>query len=369
MSRTIVVRYGELALKSEPVRRRFERALAENIRLALGGLKHSLRRERGRFFVTAAAKTAIERLTKIPGITSVSPAVETGADLNGICSAIVELAKRTLKPGESFAIRASRVGEHDFSSRDVGRAAGEAILKALPNVRVNLSSPDKELFVEVRWGRAYVFSDIMRGVGGLPVGTQGKVIALLSDGSYGAAAAYLMMKRGCRVSLLHLDDGKRFKGLGKRFAVKLLRKLAGFHPKLELLVAPFGELSPKLERLPPELAELISRRAALMVAEIVAARAGAKAIVLGEDAERVANLTLANLRTVDEACKLPVLRPLVGFERSEIEEIIGRIGADLPPPPPAGFRMPAVDPAQVRRLEEEMNLSASVKSMAQRARS
>ncbi len=328
MVETILVRYGELALKSERVRRRFERCLVENIKAALKGIDHELRGERGRIFVeTPSADEAIERLVRVPGVVSVSPAVKTRATLEGMTSTAVDVAKKVLEPGMSFAVRTRRAGEHEFTSRDVDAAVGSAILAAIPGVRVDLSAPDEEISIEVRGESAYVFTEVLQGPGGLPLGTQGTVVALLSGGIDSPVAAWLMMKRGCRPVLVHLDARPYSDARARAMAAARALSDWAAGGKMAMYVVPYGEvLRAIVERAPRRLTCLLCKRGMYRIAEMVAAREGALGIVTGEVLGQVASQTLANLRVLDAAVDLPVFRPLLGLDKVEVERIARRLG-------------------------------------------
>lgn len=328
MAKTIIVRYGELALKSERVRRRFERCLINNIKLALKGIDHKLTRERGRIFVnTRQVDSAVKRLTRVPGIVSVSPAVKVDATMNAIRSAAVKAAKKTLTSRKTFAIRARRVGKHAFSSQDVNIAVGSAVLNAMPDASVDLSAPDQEISIEIRDKKAYVFTTTMTGVGGLPVGSQGNVVALLSGGIDSPVAAYLMMKRGCSVFPIFFDNKPYTDDRARKRAIAVAKKLAEFSPRVEFRVVPFGRiLRAFIEKPPRKLTCVLCKRAMLRIAEIFAERVKAEALVTGEVVGQVASQTIANLRVIDEACELPVMRPLIGMDKVEIERIARQIG-------------------------------------------
>ncbi|MBU4406333.1 MAG: tRNA 4-thiouridine(8) synthase ThiI, partial [Candidatus Altiarchaeota archaeon] len=182
MYNIVIVRYGEIFLKSEPVRKRFEGRLLDDIRRRLEGTDFKIKRKRHRIYVvTEEPEKAAELLTKVFGIVSVSPAVEAPVDMDEITKKAVALAKDVILPNETFAVRAERTGNHEFSSKDIEEKAGEAILNSL-DTTVNLSSPDKTIFVEIRDDAAFLFDQKIRGPGGLPSGTQGKLISLLSGG-------------------------------------------------------------------------------------------------------------------------------------------------------------------------------------------
>jgi len=327
MAKTIIVRYGELALKSEKVRGRFERQLIDNIELSLRGLKHRIRRERGRIFVDTSSAKVLDKLTNVPGIVSVSIASKTNATLDAISKATVDIAKRTLGKNQTFAVRASRIGVHDFSSKEVNEMVGSAILKAVHGSKVNLSHPDRTIFVEVRGSDAYVFAEKRAGVGGLPVGTQGRVVTLLSYEIDGPAATYLMMKRGCTVFPIFFYNESHIDKRGRNRAAAIAKKLADFYPKLELRVVPFCEILREfVDKTPSELTYVLRKRAMLRIANIIAKHVKAEAIATGESLEQVAGKTSANLMVIDDVSELLVLRPLVGMNKVEIERIARSIG-------------------------------------------
>jgi len=363
MWKTVIVRYGELALKSWPVRRHFERRLVSSINLALEGLEYAVRRERGRIFVDARSLALIaKRLSRVPGIVSVSLATKVKADMNEICKAALRVAKKVLAPSASFAVCTSRVGKHTFSSRDVNVEVGSAILSKVKDVHVNLSHPDREIFIEVREKDAYVFTETLEGVGGLPAGTQGSVVALFSGGRNDIAAAYLMIKRGSTVFPVFPDPRSNGNGEVPRLVRASTKKLADFDPRLELRVFPLHKVVSELRKAAAGgYAYCICKRSALKVADAIAERVGAEAIVVADDIKQIAAQKLANLSVVDEACKLPVLRPLVGFSGAEIErfvkaKLLSRAKEACP------FQLPRdiVSLEKIHKLEEGMKIGALI---------
>jgi len=327
MSSTVIVRYGELALKSEPVRRRFERTLIESIENALGDIRHSIRTERGRIFIdTSSAARTTKILSRIPGITSLSPAVRTNASLDAIKIQAAKIAKKVLSQGMTFAIRTSRTGEHAFSSREVNVEVGSLVLSLIKGTKVDLSHPDVEISIEVRGNDAYVFSSTIRGVGGLPVGTQGKVLAILS-GSMNDAAAFLMLKRGCKVTPLFFDTTNRLSHPATKRVILQAKRLSLFGADDHLWVFPFRKILGLIqEKTDEKTSFFIRRRCELRAAEIVARKTAAEAIVTGDDAELIEGIMLTNLNAIDGVCKLAVLRPLSCMEEDEIKEICEKIG-------------------------------------------
>ena len=199
----VLVRYGELALKSSGVRNWYEKLLMKNIAAMLDsrGISYSkMRREWGRVFIeTTYSRTAAEAAADVFGVVSTSPAVTAESSLEKAAIACAGLAQGFIREGESFAIRARRNGNHPFSSADIGKACGDAVWNSLEgdgiHPKVNLSSPDKEIYVEMRQNLAYIYLETFKGVGGLPLGTQGSMVVLISGGLDSPVAAWLMMKR------------------------------------------------------------------------------------------------------------------------------------------------------------------------------
>jgi tRNA uracil 4-sulfurtransferase len=213
---TLLVRYGELALKSPPVRREFERTLQRNImgQFLAAGRSCRLRADHGHLYVESDDESeGIRLVRRVFGVTSVSPVVEIPTDLEGIRAQVVSWADPLLLPRSSFAIRARRTGSHSFTSQELARDLGGLLLMQWPDrqLSVDLETPAVELFVEVRGPRTYLYSGRVRGPGGFPLGVAGRVVALV-DGHRGAVGAFLMMKRGCRVAFVAAGDGEALVG-------------------------------------------------------------------------------------------------------------------------------------------------------------
>ena len=198
----LLVRYSEIGLKGRPVRRRFEAQLKENIMsmLAYDNVEAIVTNGEARLYVEAEdLDKAAESISRVFGVASVSKTSIIGASMEEICEAAAEYSKEILKPGQSFVVRARREGTHPYTSMDVGREAGSAIFVAHDeNVKVDLHNPDVTIFIEIRNNKSYIFSKYIPGPGGLPLGSQGKVIAHVNN-NRGVLSAWMMMKRGCRV--------------------------------------------------------------------------------------------------------------------------------------------------------------------------
>jgi tRNA uracil 4-sulfurtransferase len=229
---TLLVRYGELALKSPPVRREFERTLQRNIlgQFLAANRVCRLRSDHGHLYVeTEDEAEAVRLVRRVFGVTSISPVEEIPTDLEGIRSRVASWGDPLLPPGSSFAIRARRTGSHAFTSQDLARDLGGRLLAQWPDrqLTVDLETPTVELFVEVRGPRTYLYSGRVRGPGGFPLGVAGRVVALV-DGPRGALGAFLMMKRGCRAAFVVAGPGERL----------VSRTLAHFDPRARVVAAP-----------------------------------------------------------------------------------------------------------------------------------
>ncbi len=202
-----LLRYGELGLKSSRVRRSMTERLIENIRVHYRhqGGECSFKVEEGRVFLMSDYPGTEDILGRTFGLVSYSQVVSTSCELEKIVSGAVDVAGAIRHRGPTFAVRVRRVGDHPYTSMDVAREAGAAILAAHSGLTVDLTNPDWEVFLEIRGEKAYLATDVRQGPGGLPLGSQGKVVALV-ESPEGALAAWLMMKRGCRVIPVYRSD-------------------------------------------------------------------------------------------------------------------------------------------------------------------
>lgn len=194
----ILIRYSEIGLKGKQTRKNFLRILVRNIKNTLkeNKINNVIKSERGRIFLeTKQIKKSLNLLSKIFGIKSYSPAIKTNSDIKSISTIAIELAKSDLKKNQSFALRVTRTGTHDFSSMDVAVKIGAIIVEKLGN-KVDLTNPDFEIFIDIRENFAYIFKEKICGVGGLPLGSQGNILTLVKSPESLLAAWYLM-KRGC----------------------------------------------------------------------------------------------------------------------------------------------------------------------------
>jgi thiamine biosynthesis protein ThiI len=332
---TILVSYSEIALKSRYVRSQLEKSLAQDIvnLLRKNGYENpSTRRRYGRIYVDGVPNEAVDVVSKVFGVANAMPSTETEYDFESVVNGIVDEAKRSLSEGNSFAVRPKVVGEHEFNSRDIAYEAGSRVLDALKDqgIHVDLDNPDVTLHAEVRDKEAFVYNSIIRGVLGLPYGTQGKAISLFSGGIDSPVAAWLLMKRGVAVLPLFMDQRPLVGDSYVDRAVETFKQIASYVPRksYSLYSAPIGDVMQRItETREPRFICVMCKRSMYRIAQQFAQKHRAKAIITGESLGQVASQTLSNMYVLSSAISLPILRPLVGLDKVEIEDIARKIGS------------------------------------------
>ena len=332
----VLVRYGELGLKSNQTRRRMTELLLREIKAALQGSQISfdnIRSEWGRIFIeTEDPHAAAQTTSQVFGVVSTSPVVETSSYLEDILQKGEALAKLEFKKGLTFAVKSRRIGEHNYTSQDIREKLGERILENLTDLelKVNLSSPQQMVSVEVRENRAYIFTEIVKGVGGMPLGSQGKVVCLISTGLDSPIAAYKVMKRGCIPIFVFADNVPHSEDSCVDVAIKQAKTLAKFiHSQdVKMYVVPHGpDLDDILENAPRKMTCVFCKRNMLRLARQIAISEDADCIVTGEIIGEQASQTTQNLRAIENAvCDYPILRPCAGDDKVDIEKMARKIG-------------------------------------------
>lgn len=371
----VMVRYGEIGIKSEQVRSRYERLLVKNIEAMLleNGIKfEGVSRERGRIFVQASDPRAAEAVARVFGVVSASPVAVTGTDIKEACDTAAALGRETIGPNQSFAIRARKAGPHPFTSQEIGRMCGDAVFEAVKerNPRVDLTKPDHEIFVEMRENRSYVFTQVIKGVGGMPLGSQGKMVALISGGIDSPVAAWLMMRRGCDLIPVFFNNGKfSDKEYTERAmdTIKKLKEWAPGHP-FKVYEVPHGDsLREFIERGNVKYTCVFCKHMMYKTAVEIAKREGAHGLVTGSSLGQVASQTSDNLMLEHYMIDFPIYHPLIGLDKNEIVEIARRIGTydisirpascckAVPPHPSIHGRM-----EEIARIETEFDMKALV---------
>jgi thiamine biosynthesis protein ThiI len=367
---TILASYSEIALKGRYVRSQLEKQL-------VGHIKHQLRRAGypdsevtrrfGRIYVEGVPGEAAGVVAKVFGVVHAMPSTETTTDFESVIEAIVEESRRALSNGIGFAVRPKVVGSHPYGSREVAVEAGSRVLEAHEfRVYVNLDEPDVTLYAEVRDKAAYVYSSIVPGVMGLPYGSQGRAVSLFSGGIDSPVAAWMMMKRGLDVHPLFMDQTPH---VGPSYIERVkqsFRAVTEYVPVdgFKLFSAPMGPVMTRILESPePRYTCIMCKRSMYRIAEAYAEDNGLKAVVTGESLGQVASQTMANLFVLDNAVSIPVLRPLIGLDKVEIENIARTVGTynitarkvegctAVPPNPATRSKIEVIS-----RLEEELGL-------------
>jgi thiamine biosynthesis protein ThiI len=323
----VLLKFGELALKGRN-RPRFVGALERNLRRVTADLGPLEVRHRGGVFIVTGEMPVgelVERCLRLPGVSVVQPALRCERDATAAADAAVGLLREL--PGRTFAVRASRRDKtFPLRSIELARLLGDAVRVRL-GLEVDLGDPDLELFVEVDSKELLVSVERLRGAGGLPVGTSGRALVLLSGGLDSPVAAYRMMKRGLRCDFIHFS-GRPFtspESIYKAYA--LVGRLDRFQGGSRLYVVTFGQAQRRLATAGAGRLQVLSqRRLMVRVASALGERLGADALVTGDSLGQVASQTLPNLAVVEEAAGLPLLRPLIDRDKAEIVDYARRLG-------------------------------------------
>lgn len=326
---TILIRYGEIFLKGNN-RGYFESALAKNIRTALENFTFKFVRAQNRFLIEdydeAYETDIIDKLTKIFGIHSVSVAVKVKSTEEELEKAAVLMMKD--KSG-TFRVTVNRADKKiQKSSMELAAQLGGAVLESNPNLTVNLHVFDTDLYVDIREnGLSYLFTDKIMGAGGMPVGTAGAGMVLLSGGIDSPVAAYMMAKRGLKLHAIHFHSAPYTSEMAKQKVVDLAGIVKNYSGPIVLHVIPFTDVQLKIhEKCPAELMITIMRRFMMRIAERVAKANSCGALITGESLGQVASQTMESITVTNGVIEdLPVFRPLIGMDKTEIMDVARNI--------------------------------------------
>lgn len=331
MENVLLIRYGEVHLKGLN-RPYFERKLIERIKLALSGLNATVKREQGRIYAFGIGENdnekAIDMLTRVFGIHSLSPSygVEKGWDT--ICRTALEVVKQEAAGGKrTFKVFARRSDKQFFmNSQSICRELGGYILDNMPELSVDIHNPEICLSVEIR-DMAYIYTKEIPCAGGMPTGTAGRGALLLSGGIDSPVAGYMLAKRGLELSAVHFYSYPYTSERARDKVVELARILAAHTGTIKLHLVPFTEIQLAIyDNCPPKETTVLMRRLMMRIAEIIARQDGALALITGESLGQVASQTLESLCATNDAVSLPVFRPLIGFDKEDITNVARKIG-------------------------------------------
>lgn len=334
MKKVILVRYGEILLKglNRPV---FEKKLIDNIKRAIYPLgKVDVKRSQARIYIEPHKEDydfdeAINLLTKVFGIVSVSPVWKIESNFEVIKEKSVVMVKDLLarKGYKTFKVETKR-GDKRFpmDSPEISRELGGHVLENFNQLVVDVKKPDFILYVEVR-EFTYIYSEIIPAVCGMPIGTNGKAALLLSGGIDSPVAGWMIAKRGVELEAIHFYSYPYTSERAKEKVIELAKILSKYCNKINLHIVPFTDIQLEInEKCPQEQLTIIMRRAMMIIAERIAEKVGALALVTGESVGQVASQTIQSLYVTNSVVKMPVFRPLIGMDKNEVIDIARKIG-------------------------------------------
>ena len=328
----ILLKLGEIALKGLN-RKAFEDVLLKNIRRRL--------QDAGDFSVSSRQSTiyvepkdsaadldlAEERVSKVFGVVGYARAGVCEKDLAAICQRAGEYLSEELETASTFKVECKRSDKQfPYKSPEVSAEVGHHLLEQFPHLRVDVHHPDVIVRVEVRERYAFVHGDTRPGAGGIPVGTGGKAAVLISGGLDSPVAAWMMAKRGVELMAVHFASPPYTSELAREKVRRLLRKVAEYAGRIRFVTVNLTRLQEEIrDKCPQELSTVILRRYMLRGAQRVAQEEGCSALVTGESLGQVASQTIQAIACTDAVASLPVFRPLIGTDKSEIVELARRI--------------------------------------------
>ncbi len=327
-----MLRYGEVGLKGKN-RDFFESTLVNNVSRALGGMPAAVKHRFGRIVVQVpAAHTApaVEALSRVFGIVSLSPAVRTSLEIDDIKQSALEAVSREAYPPFTFKVEAKRAEKRfPLTSPEINRVVGAFIQEVFgrESASVDVHDPQVTVHIDVRSDGAYVFSKVVPGAGGLPLGASGKGLLLLSGGIDSPVAGWYVMKRGVALEAIHFHSFPFTSERSKQKAIDLSKSLSRWGLPIPLHVCQFTRVQEAIGRsCPDEMITIVMRRMMLRIAEEVARRRDCQALITGESVGQVASQTLESMNTIGRVAGMTILRPLCGFDKMEIISRAKEIG-------------------------------------------
>ncbi len=324
MRDVLLVRYGEVFLKGAN-RPHFLKVLNDNVKKAVKPIGGRVWMSDSRIYVSDFndLQECISRVTKVFGIYSVSPAVEMEKDLEAISEKAIEMMRDKEGSFKVFGRRSDK--SFPLNSMEIGMEVGGRVLQSNPKLWVDVHKPQHRLNIEIR-DNAYLCVEEIMAVGGLPMGTGGKAALLLSGGIDSPVAGYQLMKRGVRCCAIHFQSPPYTGELARDKVMQLAKKLADYAGGMRVYLVPFTKCQLEIhEKCPDGLGTLITRRFMMRIAEKIARDYGAQALITGESLGQVASQTMEALGCTDAVVNMPVFRPLIGMDKTEIMAIAQKI--------------------------------------------
>ncbi|MEQ7214761.1 tRNA uracil 4-sulfurtransferase ThiI [Enterococcus asini] len=322
----IMVRYGELSTKGKN-RRSFIMRLAENVKGALAAFPAvTVKGDRDRMHLYlngTDSKPVMERLTKVFGIQNFSPSIRVEKDLDVIIATVQALMQKIYTGSETFKITAKR-SDHEFvqTSDELNQTLGSAVFQVLPGIKAQMKRPDINLRVEIRQNGAYLSYETIQGAGGLPVGTSGRGMLMLSGGIDSPVAGYLAMKRGVEIEAVHFASPPYTSEQALQKAKDLTEKLTPYVGKIQFIEVPFTEVQEEIKKhVPQGYWMTITRRMMLRLTDLIREMRRGLVIINGESLGQVASQTLQSMVAINEVTATPIIRPVVTMDKLEIIDI------------------------------------------------
>lgn len=326
----IMIRYGELSTKGKN-RMRFINKLRNNISDVLSiypQVKVTADRDRAHAYLNGADYTAVaESLKQVFGIQNFSPVYKVENSVEVLKSSVQEIMRDIYKEGMTFKISSKR-SDHNFEldSRELNQTLGGAVFEAIPNVQVQMKSPDINLQVEIREEAAYLSYETIRGAGGLPVGTSGKGMLMLSGGIDSPVAGYLALKRGVDIEAVHFASPPYTSPGALKKAQDLTRKLTKFGGNIQFIEVPFTEIQEEIKAKAPEAYLMtLTRRFMMRITDRIREVRNGLVIINGESLGQVASQTLESMKAINAVTNTPIIRPVVTMDKLEIIDIAQEI--------------------------------------------
>ena len=326
----IMIRYGELSTKGKN-RMRFINKLRNNISDVLSiypQVKVTADRDRAHAYLNGADYIAVaESLKQVFGIQKFSPVYKVEKSVEVLKSAVQEIMQDIYKEGMTFKISSKR-SDHNFEldSRELNQTLGGAVFEAIPNVQAQMKSPDINLQVEIREEAAYISYETIRGAGGLPVGTSGKGMLMLSGGIDSPVAGYLALKRGVDIEAVHFASPPYTSPGALKKAQDLTRKLTKFGGNIQFIEVPFTEIQEEIKAKAPEAYLMtLTRRFMMRITDRIREVRNGLVIINGESLGQVASQTLESMQAINAVTNTPIIRPVVTMDKLEIIDIAQEI--------------------------------------------
>ncbi|WP_163653368.1 tRNA uracil 4-sulfurtransferase ThiI [Listeria sp. PSOL-1] len=326
----ILIRYGELSTKGKN-RKRFVAVLAKNVKRVVKDFKEVKvhgERDRMQLYLNGADhKAVLLRLTSVFGIQSFSPVVKTDLSLDQIKEAATQLVKDSHQKDGTFKVAARR-SNHSFEldSNELNQEIGAHVLREIPDLSVNVKNPDVKLNIDVRQDGVFLSCEQIKGSGGLPVGSSGRAMLMLSGGIDSPVAGYLAMKRGVEIEAVHFHSPPYTSEQAKQKAIDLARKLTNYSGQIQMNIVPFTEIQEAIKKqIPESYIMTVTRRLMMQITDQIRAKRNGLAIVNGESLGQVASQTLESMVAINAVTNTPIIRPVVSMDKNEIIEIAQRI--------------------------------------------